>query len=98
MNLEGQFTGVGVSNVISLKGRASVLIDGGSGAVEVQRSYDGGNTWRTVSRDSAGNPATYDPSVNTFHGFIDEPEHGIRYRLNCSTYVSGPISYRIGRA
>jgi hypothetical protein len=95
-NVSGTFTGTGQSSAIAVHGRMSILIDGGSGDVSIERSTDDGANWFIISRDSAGNPATYDTVVLGFNGFIDEPEFGIKYRLNCSVYVSGTITYRLG--
>jgi hypothetical protein len=95
-NVSGTFTGSGVSSAIAVHGRMSILIDGGSGDVEIERSTDDGATWFTISRDSAGNPALYATATLGFNGFVDEPEFGIKYRLNCSAFTSGTITYRLG--
>lgn len=92
----GTFTGTGNSATFAAKGKISVLIDGGNAVVEIQRSFDKGATWYPISRDSEGNPASYNPNTLGFNGFIDEPEFGILYRLACITYTSGTVTYRIG--
>lgn len=93
--ITGTFTATGQSDAISVKGRANILIDGGSGVVTIERSTDDGSTWYAISKDADGNPATYDTSSLNFNGWIDEPEHRIKYRLNCTGYTSGTITYRI---
>jgi len=92
----GTFTATGQSAEFIAKDRVSILITGGDGTVSIERSFDGGSTWHIISRDSAGNPATYATATLGFNGFIDEPEFGILYRLNCTVFISGTITYRIG--
>lgn len=62
-----------------------------SGTVVVERSFDGGNTWIPKWPD-----AVY--SISTPVTFSDnEPEEGVRYRLNCTGFSSGPINYRVSQ-
>lgn len=65
-----------------------------SATVALQRSIDGGTTWITASRDSAGAAASY-----TAAGVIavEEPEADALYRLNCTAYASGTVNYRLGQ-
>ena len=62
------------------------------GTVQLERSFDGGTTWIVISRDVVGalSPLTAPGSFVTF-----EPEHQVQYRLNCTAYTSGTISYRL---
>jgi hypothetical protein len=94
--ISGTFVGTGNSAEIRIKGRASVLITGGNATVNIQRSTDQGSTWNTISRDAAGTLAAYATATLGFNGFIDEPEHMVMYRLNCSAYTSGTVTYRMG--
>lgn len=94
--VEGTFTGTGESDPVPLQGHANVLIDfaGASATVQIQKSFNGGSTWYVVSRDSAGTLASYTAS---FNGTIIEPESQILYRLECTVYASGTVTYRISR-
>lgn len=65
-----------------------------SATVALQRSIDGGTTWITASRDSAGAAASYTaPAVIA----VEEPEAGALYRLNCTAFTSGTVNYRLGQ-
>lgn len=66
-----------------------------SATVQLQRSFDGGATWITISEDTTGTLASYTAEMN---GLIYEPEQGVQYRFNCTAYTSGTINYRISQA
>ena len=93
----GTFTATGQSAAVEIYGKANILIDGGVGTVAVERSFDDGVTWTVISRDSAGNPASYVMATLAFNGVVDEPEPGVLYRLNCTAYTSGTITFRISQ-
>lgn len=62
-----------------------------SGTVVVERSFDGGTTWIPKWPDavySISSPVTFSDS---------EPEEGVRYRLNCTSFSSGQINYRVSQ-
>lgn len=62
-----------------------------SATVVLQRSFDGTN-WFTVSK-----PDLTDASFTAGVSFIvQEVEDGVRYRLNCTAYTSGTVTYRLG--
>lgn len=63
-----------------------------SGTVQVERSFDGGTTWLPLSRDVVGSAASF---TAPFSLQVRETESGVLYRLNCTAYSSGPISYRL---
>lgn len=66
-----------------------------SGSVQIERSFDGGVTWIVANSGGSGSLAIFSAGtpVNIAFG---EPELGVLYRLNCTTYSSGPvINYRI---
>lgn len=90
----GTFTGTGQSGSVAIRGLANLLISGTFvGMVKLQKSFDG-SSWHVVSRDSVGNEAAYTaPAALTF----EEPEDGVLYRLDCTAYTSGTISYRISQ-
>ena len=96
--LTGTFTATGQSAPVPILSKANVLITGGVGTVQVEKSFDGGTTWYPVSKDSNGTDAAYTTASDTaFNGTVEEPEHGVQYRLNCTAYTSGTITYRISR-
>ena len=65
-----------------------------SGTVQIERSFDGGNTWVVCSTGSAGTPAQYSTGTPVSIVF-GEPERFVLYRMNCIAYTSGTINYRI---
>ena len=61
------------------------------GTVVVERSFDDGTTGLPKWPD-----AVY--SMSSPMSFSDsEPEDGVKYRLNCSSYSSGTINYRVSQ-
>lgn len=62
--------------------------------VKLQRSFDAGTTWLTVSQDATGADASYTAALSVV---AIEPETGVLYRLNCTAYSSGTVNYRISR-
>lgn len=94
--VSGSFVGTGVSTSIPVFGFATLLIEGGAGDVEVQRSTDGGANFFTVSQDELGAPAVYTPASDVaFNGRLYESESQVLYQLNCTAHVSGTINYRL---
>ena len=65
-----------------------------SGAVQLERSFDGGATWLVANVGGAGALAQYSAGTPVALAF-GEPEAGVTYRLNCTAYTSGAINYRI---
>lgn len=95
--LTGTFTATGQSTVLTVAGKINVLITGGIGTVAIERSFDGTN-WFVISRDTAGTDASYTTATDTaFNGSLEEPEDGVQYRLNCTAYTSGTITYRVSQ-
>lgn len=89
----GTFTGTGASSSIRVgqrtgNGEFNIHLSGTwVGTVDLQRSFDNGTTWVDVADESY--------TANTDR-VGDEPENGVLYRLNCSAYTSGTVTYRLG--
>lgn len=85
--ISGSFAATGASAEHYLLRYFNVSLDfnGGTATVDLERSFDDGATWETRQSFSA------DTSTAIF-----EPETGVKYRLNCSAFTSGPVAYRIG--
>jgi hypothetical protein len=58
----------------------------GDGAIELQRSFDGGTVWKVVKAYTADAEER-----------CDDPESGVHYRLEVTTYVSGTFLVRLSR-
>jgi hypothetical protein len=65
-----------------------------SATVELQRSFDDGVTYQTVSRDSSGNAASFTAPADLV---IDEPASGVKYRWNCTAYTSGNAAWTLAQ-
>jgi hypothetical protein len=62
--------------------------------VQLERTFDGGNTWIICGVGGAGSQAIYvNPQAISVTNM--EPERGISYRFNCTAYTSGTINYRM---
>jgi hypothetical protein len=77
---------------VALWGTASV-------GVQLERTFDNGTTWVKIYAGSTQlYKWTYDGStVLNISEVVDEPEQGVLYRLNCTTYTSGTLNYRISQ-
>lgn len=92
--ISGQFTATGQSSTFNPKaGRALNLSLGGAftGSVQLERNFGSdpnlASTWFIV-----GSAMTAPASTTAL-----EPEVGVNYRLNCTSYTSGTISYRLSQ-
>lgn len=105
VRISGTFTGTGQSATGVVFGAFNVVIWGTplggagvsgtfSGTVQLERSMDGGTTWVVVATDGTGTQAVYTTPVSVA-GM--EPEDGILYRFDCTTYTSGTINYRLSQ-
>lgn len=65
-----------------------------SGSVQLERSFDGGSTWVVAGIGGDGTMAIYNTGTPVSAAF-GEPERGVLYRLNCTSWASGTIYYRI---
>lgn len=96
--LTGEFTATGESTWIALRGEYNLSLMGGVGTVRLEKSYDGGITVFTVSKNTDGDPASYALVANDEISLVGiEPESGIIYRLVCTAYTSGTIPYRLSQ-
>lgn len=95
--ISGVFAGTGQSASIHIRGKATVMLWGGTATVNIERSVDGGATWVIASKDSSGTPAIYNATaVAPVSIVIDEPEERALYRLNCTAFT-GATNYRISK-
>lgn len=62
--------------------------------VRIERSFDKGANWFICSEDAAGTNADY---TAPFSVTAQESEAGTLYRLNCTAFTSGTLTYRIGK-
>jgi hypothetical protein len=85
--LAGSFTAIGSSTALELRGDYNLSLSGfGTAVVALQRSFDGGASWKTLD-SYAGNAE--------LAGY--EPEAGMLYRLDCVSWSNGVITYRLSR-
>jgi hypothetical protein len=93
--VEGSFTASGQSAGM-VAGRAVNLTLSGTfvATVTLERSFDGGTTWHPVftSDGLVARQFTAPISLTAY-----EPEEGVLYRLNCNSYTSGTVTYRMSR-
>ena len=91
----GSFSGTGQSAAIEVVDKCNVVIDanGATATVAIERRLPGDAGFTVISRDSAGNPASYAVNTLDFNGVIEEPEGGAEYRLNCTAYTSGTVLF-----
>lgn len=80
---------------VKISGKFDVLIEGGVGTVEIQRSLDDEVSWQTVSQDEIGTPAAYTTNNDVaFNGMLEEADSDIPYRFNCTAWTSGAVNAR----
>lgn len=95
--VSGTFTGTGQSATIEVKDKCNVVIDanGATATVAIERQLPGEAGFTVISRDGAGNPASYAVATLDFNGTIEETEGGATYRLNCTAYTTGTVNFRL---
>jgi len=94
VKVEGELTGTGQSLSEIFTGRFNVSIFGEFTAeIQLERSFDGGAAW-VVCTDDSGTKHSWTKAISII---ANEPEHNVHYRLNCTSYTSGTISYRISQ-
>jgi len=86
--VEKTFTATGNSDPVRIDPRRkfNVSMAFGSGTVQLQRSFDGGTTWKVISSKTAD-----------FEEVREEPEDGMLYRFECTAYTSGNIICRLSQ-
>lgn len=105
IRISGDFTGTGQSATAVVFGAFNAVLWGTplggaglagtfSGTVQIERSMDNGTTWVVVATDGTGTLAVYTTPVSVA-GL--EPEPGVLYRFDCTTYTSGTINYRLSQ-
>lgn len=91
--ISGSFGATGNSATQQYLGQFNVSLWGTfSGTVIIERSFDGGTTFLPLATDTIGTANAYTVPVTLS---VNESEPGAIYRLRCSAYVSGTISYRM---
>lgn len=105
--VEGSFTGTGQSDSFRITDDRTnafqnmtvfnVVLSGTfSATVAIQRSFDDGATWHTISKNADGDAAQYTApagiSITEIEGRDESP---VLYRLNCTSYTSGTVNYRM---
>ncbi len=84
----GTFTATEQSDAVSVYGPFNISLTGfGVATVMLQASFDEGVSWVDVQSFSGNAPKLQG----------DEPELGVLYRFNCTSYTSGAIAYRISQ-
>lgn len=89
----GEIEGIGLSNAVVVFGEFNISISGTFDAtVEVVRSLDNGQSFQRLT--ALGTTFSFTaPAEEVFN----EPQPGVLYALNCSSYTSGTLEYRIGQ-
>lgn len=93
----GTFTGTGQSPTFGAQPDypLNITLSGTfSATVQLERSFDNGSTWFSLTVDSS--PwAVYSTPVSE-QAWVPT-EAGILYRLNCTSYSSGTVTYRVSQ-
>ncbi len=94
--LSGTFSATGQSSVFRpLAGRAfNISLWGAfSASVQLERSFDNGSTWLPITAAGAQLFAWSAAASEQ----AQEDETAVQYRLNCTSFTSGPINYRVSQ-
>lgn len=79
--VSGSFTGTGASGTLTTKEFAFSVSGTFSATVAIQRSFDGGTTWRTVESHTEAAEKSGDNGSECL------------MRLECTAYTSGTVNY-----
>jgi hypothetical protein len=99
-NVTGTFTDTGQSSsfvpTVASRSTTNAFSVSTSGTfvatVQLERSFDNGSNWFVCSSDASGTTASW---TAPFSVIAEEPTQGVLYRLNCTAYTSGTVTYRI---
>jgi len=93
----GTFGATGQSNSIVLRGPFNLELRGTFVAtVSLERSFDGGSNWGNVTRND-GSANAFTAPVSLAVPGDESGEADVLYRLNCTAYTSGTVTYRISQ-
>ena len=101
----GSFAATGVSPLFMPWGTFNLAIYGPGGpngtwhgSVQLERCFDGGTTW-IVCQDASitGGQAIYSAQNVDVSRVFGESERTVLYRLNCTAFTTGPVSYRLSQ-
>ncbi len=98
----GTFTATGQSSAlgIAIKGKFNLLMFGAAttvATVSLERSFDEGVTFTTVTdKDGLLIEHVFASDVQLNASF-EEPESNVRYRLNCTAFTSGTVTFRLSQ-
>lgn len=101
-NKSGTFTAGGqASGGLAMVGKYNVTLKGDGTAnlaVRVERSFDNGSNWFTLSKNTDGAAAVYSLTANQKVSLVlEEPEAGVLVQLAVDSYTAGNADYRISR-
>ena len=81
---QGTFTGTGQSEEVELSQNFTLSLSGfGTASINLERSFDGGGTWKIVETFTANTEKEGETSSFQL------------YRLNATSHSSGTIAYRL---
>ncbi|WP_454760575.1 hypothetical protein [Caulobacter segnis] len=101
-NVTGTFTATGQSSAftptVGSRSTINAFNISASGTfvatVQLERSFDNGDNWFVCSSDASGTTASW---TAPFSVVGEEPTPGVVYRLNCTAFTSGTVTYRISQ-
>lgn len=89
----GSLSAVGAGSAKPMFGPFNFFVYGTFvGTVQLERSFDGGTTWVPYTLDAANDYAKFTAPASLV---VNEPEHGMLYRVNCTAYTSGTANWRL---
>jgi hypothetical protein len=102
-NVTGTFSATGqsanftprVSERIPTSGSFNIALTGtGVASIQLERSFDNGVTWCGIYAAGTQLKVWSYAGTNLSEGY-QEVEGGVLYRLNCTSYTSGTVAYRL---
>lgn len=102
-NVTGSFTATGQSAsfqpIIRDRswGQFNIALTGtGVASIQLERSFDGGSNWCQMYAGGT-QLKTWSYAGTNLSEISEESERNVTYRLNCTSYTSGTISYRLSQ-